>query len=139
MGALLVNTGRHTARAAADKFVVKGAGLRGACLVGQYNRPFNPDNFSALLTRLQGYLQGRDIFVRSVPLESEEPYKEEKIEANLFDLLEAFRQVLARVKPETFHEIQREAITVEQKIQEKSVLITLDDGVITDYTVAIPF
>jgi segregation and condensation protein A len=63
-------------------------------------------------------LKGRDIFVRSVSLESEAPKEEERIEASLFDLLEAFRQVLARVKAETFHDVQREAITVEQKIQE---------------------
>ena len=31
---------------------------------GQYNRPVTSENFSALLARLQGYLQGRDVFVQ---------------------------------------------------------------------------
>ena len=33
---------------------------------GQYNRPFNPESFSALHARLCGYLQGRDVFVQDV-------------------------------------------------------------------------
>ncbi len=64
LGPLVVNTGKHTARAAADKFVVKEQTSEERVWWGQYNRPFNPETFSALLTRLQGYLQGRDIFVQ---------------------------------------------------------------------------
>jgi len=36
-------------------------------------------------------LLDRDVFVRAVPLETDEPEQEEKIEVNLFELLEAFR------------------------------------------------
>jgi phosphoenolpyruvate carboxykinase (ATP) len=63
-GPFLVNTGKHTARAAADKFVVQEQTTEGRIWWGEYNRPFEPDKFSALLTRLQGYLQGRDVFVQ---------------------------------------------------------------------------
>jgi phosphoenolpyruvate carboxykinase (ATP) len=64
LGPLLVSTGKHTARAAADKFVVREQTTEDRVWWGQYNRPFTSENFSALLTRLQGYLQGRDVFVQ---------------------------------------------------------------------------
>jgi phosphoenolpyruvate carboxykinase (ATP) len=64
LGPLLVSTGKHTARAAADKFVVREETTEDKVWWGQYNRPFTSENFSALLTRLQGYLQGRDVFVQ---------------------------------------------------------------------------
>jgi segregation and condensation protein A len=62
-------------------------------------------------------LLDRDVFTRPVSQEREEP-EEEKIEVNLFELLEAFRQVLERAKIEAFHEVTLEPITVEEKIQE---------------------
>ncbi|HWR50615.1 MAG TPA: phosphoenolpyruvate carboxykinase (ATP) [Bryobacteraceae bacterium] len=65
-GPFIVNTGKHTARAAADKFIVREQTTEDKVWWGQYNRPFNPDKFSSLLTRLQGYLQGRDVFVQDL-------------------------------------------------------------------------
>ena len=65
-GAFVVNTGKHTARAAADKFVVREPSTEEHVWWGQYNRPFNPESFSALHARLCGYLQGRDVFVQDV-------------------------------------------------------------------------
>jgi len=62
-------------------------------------------------------LLDRDVFIRLVPTESQEP-EEEKIEVNLFELLEAFREVLKRVKSETVHEVILEHLSVEDKIQE---------------------
>ena len=64
LGPVLVNTGKHTARAAADKFVVREQSTEDRVWWGTYNRPFTGENFSSLLTRLQGYLQGRDVFVQ---------------------------------------------------------------------------
>jgi phosphoenolpyruvate carboxykinase (ATP) len=66
MGPILVSTGKHTARAAADKFIVREQTTEEKVWWGQYNRPFNPDKFSALLARMQGYLQGRDVFVQDL-------------------------------------------------------------------------
>ncbi len=63
-GPLIVNTGKHTARAAGDKFVVREGTSEDHIWWGQYNRPFDPDKFDALFGRLQGYLQGRDVFVQ---------------------------------------------------------------------------
>ena len=64
LGPVVVDTGKHTARAAADKFVVREHTTENEIWWGQYNRPYNPENFSMLHSRLQGYLQGRDVFVQ---------------------------------------------------------------------------
>ncbi|MHB0969544.1 MAG: phosphoenolpyruvate carboxykinase (ATP) [Thermoanaerobaculia bacterium] len=65
-GPFVVNTGKHTARAAADKFVVREQTTEEDVWWGQYNRPFNPESFSGLHARMAGYLQGRDVFVQDV-------------------------------------------------------------------------
>ena len=63
-GPIVVNTGKHTARAASDKFIVREATTEENIWWGQYNRPFSADKFDELFARLQGYLQGRDIFIQ---------------------------------------------------------------------------
>jgi segregation and condensation protein A len=62
----------------------------------------------------------RNVFIRLAPAEAEkeETGEGEKIEANLFELLEAFRKVLERAKPEFFHEVILDRLTVEEKVQE---------------------
>lgn len=65
-GALAVNTGKHTARAAKDKFVVREESSEGEIWWGEYNRPFSSQKFNDILGRLQAYLQGRDVFVQDV-------------------------------------------------------------------------
>jgi phosphoenolpyruvate carboxykinase (ATP) len=64
LGPLVVNTGKHTARSANDKFIVKEAGTEAHVWWGQYNRPFSEAKFDDLWNRLQGFLQGRDLFVQ---------------------------------------------------------------------------
>ena len=64
LGPLAVTTGKHTARAAADKFVVREQSTEDRIWWGDYNRPFSAEKFSALATRMQGFLQGRDLFVQ---------------------------------------------------------------------------
>ena len=66
LGPLIVNTGKHTARAAADKFIVREYATENHVWWGEYNRPFHSERFSTLLARLQGYLQGRDVFVQDL-------------------------------------------------------------------------
>jgi segregation and condensation protein A len=63
-------------------------------------------------------LLDRDVFIRLMPAEYGEEPEEERIEVNLFELLEAFRQVLERVKLESVHEVILEHLSVEDKIQE---------------------
>ncbi|MBI4702569.1 MAG: phosphoenolpyruvate carboxykinase (ATP) [Deltaproteobacteria bacterium] len=63
-GALGVSTGSHTARAAPDKFVVKEPSSEERVFWGEYNRPYPREKFDELFARVNGYLQGRDLFVQ---------------------------------------------------------------------------
>lgn len=64
LGPIVVNTGKHTARSANDKFIVKETSTEDKIWWGQYNRPFSPDKFHDLVNRVQGFLQGRDLFIQ---------------------------------------------------------------------------
>ncbi|MBL8058046.1 MAG: phosphoenolpyruvate carboxykinase (ATP), partial [Anaerolineales bacterium] len=64
LGPVVVNTGKHTSRAAADKFIVHEPSSGAHVGWGEYNRPFGAEKFDELWGRLQGYLQGRDLFVQ---------------------------------------------------------------------------
>lgn len=63
-GPLLVNTGKHTARAAADKFVVREESTEEKIWWGSYNRPFSSEKFNQLFARLQAWAQGEELFVQ---------------------------------------------------------------------------
>jgi segregation and condensation protein A len=60
----------------------------------------------------------RDVFLRSTPMEVEDAGEEERVEVNLFELIEAFRKILERVKTEEFHEVILDRLSVEEKAQE---------------------
>jgi phosphoenolpyruvate carboxykinase (ATP) len=64
LGPVVVTTGKHTARAAADKYVVREHATESRIWWGEYNRPFSTEKFSSLLTRMSAFLQGRDVFVQ---------------------------------------------------------------------------
>jgi phosphoenolpyruvate carboxykinase (ATP) len=64
LGPLVVHTGTHTARAAADKFIVREPSSEDKIWWGDYNRPFTEEGFRTLLHRMQGYLQGSEVFVQ---------------------------------------------------------------------------
>jgi len=63
-GPLLVNTGKHTSRAAQDKFIVQEHSTENEVDWGEYNRPITPENFNRVLGRLQAFLQGEELFVQ---------------------------------------------------------------------------
>lgn len=65
-GPFIVNTGKWTARAANDKYVVKESTTDDKIWWGEYNRPMSPDKFSGIVTRLQAFLQGEELFVQDV-------------------------------------------------------------------------
>jgi len=71
-------------------------------------------------------LLDRDVFIRLISVDTEEPAEEERVEVSLFELLEAFRQVLERVKAETFHEVILERLSVEEKVQEILSLLQME-------------
>jgi len=74
-GALVVNTGKWTARAANDKFVVKEAGSEDKVWWGVYNRPFSTEKFHGMLARLQAFLQGEELFVQDCYVGADPNYR----------------------------------------------------------------
>ena len=74
-GPIVVDTGNHTARAANDKYVVRESSTEEHIWWGEYNRPYNPEAFSELMSRLQGYAQGRDLFVQDCFAGSDPDYR----------------------------------------------------------------
>jgi len=74
-GPFVAFTGKHTARSANDKFVVREGSAEAHVWWGQYNRPMAPEKFDQLYARLLGYLQGRDLFVQDVYGGADENYR----------------------------------------------------------------
>ncbi|MEE9190780.1 MAG: phosphoenolpyruvate carboxykinase (ATP) [Candidatus Neomarinimicrobiota bacterium] len=63
-GAVLVKTGKHTARAANDKLVVQEETTMDNIWWGNHNRPLSPEKFNTLLTRIQAFTQEEELFVQ---------------------------------------------------------------------------
>ena len=74
-GAFVTNTGKHTARSANDKFVVRHTDSENNIWWGVYNRPFAEDKFEVLYDRMLGFLQGKDVFVQDVYGGADEAYR----------------------------------------------------------------
>ena len=64
LGPLVVHTGKHTARAAADKFVVREHTTERPRLVGRVQPPVQPREVQRAADAPAGFLQGRDVFVQ---------------------------------------------------------------------------
>jgi phosphoenolpyruvate carboxykinase (ATP) len=73
-GPFVAGTGKHTARSANDKFVVRETDSEGNIWWGVHNRPFESGKFDALYERMLGFLQGRDIFVQDVYVGADQNY-----------------------------------------------------------------
>jgi phosphoenolpyruvate carboxykinase (ATP) len=74
-GPFIAHTGKHTARSANDKFVVRHSDSESNVWWGVYNRPFTPEKFDDMFSRLLGYLQGRDVFVQDAYAGADEQYR----------------------------------------------------------------
>jgi phosphoenolpyruvate carboxykinase (ATP) len=74
-GPLIAHTGKHTARAANDKFIVRHADSENTVWWGSYNRPFEMEKFEGLYNRLLGYLQGKDVFVQDTYAGADREYR----------------------------------------------------------------
>ncbi len=74
-GPFLVNTGKWTARAANDKFIVREESTEDKVWWGVYNRPISQDKFNALLARLQAFLQGEELFVQDCYVGADPTYR----------------------------------------------------------------
>src|SRR5512145_2609900 len=74
-GPFIANTGKHTARSANDKFVVRHTDSEGNIWWGVYNRPIEAGKFDELYARMLGFVQGRDVFVQDVYGGADENYR----------------------------------------------------------------
>jgi segregation and condensation protein A len=79
----------------------------------------------AAATLSQRELLGRDTFVRTcvVPELAEMQPDQEPLEVELYELIEAFRRVLATVPAETFHEVGAEGPSIADRINELLILL----------------
>jgi len=64
MGPIVVRSGSHTGRAAKDKWIVREPDSEEYVWWGQQNRPISAQQFTETYNRVQGFLQGRDLFVQ---------------------------------------------------------------------------
>jgi phosphoenolpyruvate carboxykinase (ATP) len=106
LGPLAVNTGKHTARAATDKFVVREPSSEEHVWWGQYNRPFEISKFNAMLYRLQGFVQSRDLFVQDCYAGADPEYR---LSVRIITEL-AWHSLFARnmfIKPATNDELRK--------------------------------
>jgi phosphoenolpyruvate carboxykinase (ATP) len=62
-GALVVRTGKHTGRAARDKYIVRRPSSQDQIWFGPINQPLDAERFDGILERLRGYFQHRELFV----------------------------------------------------------------------------
>jgi phosphoenolpyruvate carboxykinase (ATP) len=105
-GPIIVNTGKHTARAANDKFIVYESTSEQNVWWGQYNRPYATQKFDELYSRLQGFLQGRDIFIQDCFGGADQNYR---LPIRIITEL-AWHSLFARnmfIKPKTSEEYRR--------------------------------
>src|SRR6266542_3461547 len=63
-GALIVDTGEHTGRAAKDKAIVREASSQDRVFWGDVNRDFDQGKFNAIRDRMMAHAGGRDLFVQ---------------------------------------------------------------------------
>ncbi|HEX8493955.1 MAG TPA: phosphoenolpyruvate carboxykinase [Pyrinomonadaceae bacterium] len=63
-GALIVDTGEHTGRAAKDKAIVREPSSEDHVFWGEVNKEFTPDKFNALRDRMMAHTTGRELFVQ---------------------------------------------------------------------------
>ena len=74
-GPLVVNTGKWSARAAQDKYVVKEHSTENSVWWGEYNRPYDPEKYNALIGRVQAFLQDEDLFVQDCYVGADPEYR----------------------------------------------------------------
>ena len=74
-GPLVVNTGKWSARAAQDKYIVEESSTADTIWWGEYNRPYSPEKFSALYARVQAFLQDEELFVQDCFIGADPEYR----------------------------------------------------------------
>jgi phosphoenolpyruvate carboxykinase (ATP) len=74
-GALIVDTGEHTGRAAKDKAIVREPGSEDKVFWGDVNKDFPQDKFNALKDRMMAHARQRDLFVQDTFVGADHTYR----------------------------------------------------------------
>lgn len=74
-GPIVVYTGKYTGRSPNDKFIVRSKTTRNKIRWGKVNRPFTPEKFDAIESRVNAYFQNRDVFVRDCYVGADPKYR----------------------------------------------------------------
>ncbi len=74
-GAFLVTTGKWTARAANEKYFVREPSTEEKIDWGHQNRPISLEKFNGILTRMQAFLQGEELFVQDCYVGADPEYR----------------------------------------------------------------
>ncbi len=74
-GPIICNTGKHSARAAQDKFIVMEENNSKDIWWGEYNRPYSHEKWSQLVGRLQAWAQGEELYVQDCYAGADPDYK----------------------------------------------------------------
>ncbi|RJP66963.1 MAG: phosphoenolpyruvate carboxykinase (ATP) [Candidatus Abyssobacteria bacterium SURF_17] len=75
LGPVVVRTGHHTGRSPEDRFIVREPSSESRIWWGKVNKPFPEERFTTLFHRLQGYVQGRDLFVQDCHVGADPRYQ----------------------------------------------------------------
>src|SRR5512144_1771201 len=74
-GALIVDTGEHTGRAAKDKAIVREPDSVDKVFWGDVNKDFPQEKFNALRDRMMAHATGRDLFVQDTFVGADSQYR----------------------------------------------------------------
>ena len=74
-GPFVVNTGKWSARAANEKYVVREHTTEDKIWWGEYNRPYDKALFSGLHSRIQAFLQDEELFVQDCYVGADPRYR----------------------------------------------------------------
>jgi phosphoenolpyruvate carboxykinase (ATP) len=74
-GALIVDTGEHTGRAAKDKAIVREPSSEDKVFWGDVNKDFSQEKFNAVRDRMMAYTKGRELFVQDTYAGADSRYR----------------------------------------------------------------
>src|SRR5215204_2815573 len=74
-GAILVDTGEHTGRAAKDKAIVRERGSEDKVFWGDVNKNISQEKFNALKERMMVHAKGRELFVQDTFVGADPTYR----------------------------------------------------------------
>jgi phosphoenolpyruvate carboxykinase (ATP) len=74
-GAMIVDTGEHTGRAAKDKAIVREPGSEDKVFWGDVNKDFPQEKFNALKERMMAHAKGRELFVQDTFVGADAKYR----------------------------------------------------------------